>query len=42
MTEKNKGEIEQLPETQPADLGGVLTEKISRRSFGKLLAACRT
>ena len=39
MTEKNKGEIEQLPETQPADLGGVLTEKISRRSFGKLLGA---
>ena len=39
MTEKNKGEIEQLPETQPAGLGSVLTEKISRRGFGKLLGA---
>ena len=39
MTEKIKGKVEQLSETQPAGLGGVLTEKISRRSFGKLLGA---
>ena len=39
MAEKTKGEVEQFPETQPAGLGGVLSEKISRRSFGKLLGA---
>ena len=39
MTEKIKGEIEQFPESQSAGIGGILTEKMSRRSFGKLLGA---
>ena len=39
MTEKIKGEVEQITESQAAGLGGMLTEKISRRTFGKLLGA---
>ena len=40
MTEKTKGGVEQAPEeSRTSGLGGLLTEKISRRSFGKLLGA---
>ena len=40
MTEKTKGEVEQASEeSRTSGLGGLLTEKISRRSFGKLLGA---
>jgi len=37
MTEKSKGDIQAPPQSQPEDSGGLLTGKISRRSFGKLL-----
>ncbi len=39
MTEKTKGEIKLSETSQQDGLGGILTEKISRRSFGKLLGA---
>ncbi len=39
MTENIKGKIEQFTESQPSGMKGVLTEKISRRTFGKLLGA---
>ncbi len=39
MTEKIKGDMESTSESQTDGLSKLLTEKISRRSFGKLLGA---
>ena len=37
MAEKSNGDLQTSPQAQPEDSGGLLTGKISRRSFGKLL-----